>query len=142
MDWQTTITHKSFITQLVYEPSRIEKGFRILAREFAFGHGRLDILGRDAAGCFCIVEVKTTKSELSFGKKQAENYRQQLLFLLSYVGINVPVRVLVKTPIATVDLGIKISEIVYPKTRSEVLNVPTCRDLYGLKIAGVINAES
>jgi RecB family endonuclease NucS len=108
----------------------IEQGFRVVDTEFYLGHGRVDIIGRDKVGVLTIVEVKSTKYGLAAGKKQVEVYRRHFLRLLSYAGINIPVRAIVISPEQVVTLEAKTEFDGYQRSQ-ELPSLPTSREIYG-----------
>src|SRR3989304_6124362 len=95
---EVIMKHGSFVNRLCSDPSKIEPKFRIMLKEFSFGHGRIDIIGRDSEGHFCLVEVKMRNSEVLSAKGQIRRYQTQLLRFLEMINIEMSIRALIVTP--------------------------------------------
>ena len=124
--------HKSLVNFFCREPDKIEPRFRVLHKEFSLGKGRIDIIGRDKDGNFCVVEVKTRDSEIHSGKRQTRKYQLQLAKLLSSIGVERTIRGIVVTPTKVIDVGIAKSFVPQPKIKMP-LDIPTSREIFGLR---------
>ena len=125
------MAHKSVIIEICNNPQKIEQGFRVFSTEFSLGHGRIDIVGRDRNRVLCLIEAKVHNGEIPKGERQIKQYREQLLKLLEYAGVQLPIRIFVVTPKRTVDLGVKMS---FPIAPSEVSSdIPLSHEIFGLK---------
>jgi len=127
------MNHKELVDYLFEHPDKIEEGFRCVFKEFWFGKGRIDILGVDKNGVVTTVEVKVKVTQRSLRKAelQARHYRSQMSKFFRIFGISKPVRCILWTPKGVFDLGKR-----EPDFRVEVLDIPTSRELFGLRKAG------
>jgi RecB family endonuclease NucS len=125
------VKHKSLVNLLYGNPFKIEKYFQPLVKEFAFGHGRIDIIGRDRNAVLCLVEVKVHNSEIPQGKKQVMQYQTQLVHFLSLAGIKISIRGIVVTSEKIVDVGIKKATPVHAVRIPT--DIPTSREIFGFK---------
>ncbi|NIW50876.1 MAG: DUF91 domain-containing protein [Candidatus Korarchaeota archaeon] len=124
--------HKSLVNFFCREPDKIEPRFRVLQKEFSLGRGRIDIIGRDKDGNICLVEIKTHDSEIPSGKKQIRNYQSQLAKFLSLIDLEKKIRGIVVTPTKVIDVATIKSFVPQPKIKVP-LNIPTSREIFGLK---------
>jgi len=80
------MAHPQLLDYFQFNPDAIEKGLRIIYREFEIGHGRVDLIGRDKNNKVCLIEIETSRSTKEWQKK-ARKYKRFIhnLFDLFYL---------------------------------------------------------
>jgi RecB family endonuclease NucS len=124
--------HDAFVNELYSNPGKIEKNFKVLFKEYSFGRGRIDIIGKDKNGNLCLVEVKMKNSEINSAKNQIRRYRSQLLRFLEIISVSLNIRAIIVTPFEVVDLGTKKVDTAY-MMQELPRDIPTSQEIFGLR---------
>ena len=124
--------HSEMVNHLFLHPEEVEPGIVFHYKELGLGRGRVDLVGVDAEGNLCLVEVKTRKPSISERRKQLKKYYGPLRHIFGLMNVKKKIRLFLATP-----EGVKNLYDIKP-LRSARLGVtegiPTSREIYGGKL--------